>query len=105
MHPDVAEIDEPVDRAQHVIRRYVSLEAELVEQCVLNDLPLAHHRCVSSLDDAIESLAQQRDKLGVFQQNRPEADLWRRAIRLPSCDLSSGTGMTHDDGNRAGMTA
>jgi hypothetical protein len=56
-----------------VVRRHVSLEAERVEQCVLNDLPLAHHRCVSSLDDVIESPAQQRHKLGVFQQNRPEA--------------------------------
>jgi hypothetical protein len=42
----------------------------------LNDLPLAHHRCVSSLDDAIESPARQRDKLAVFQQNRPGSDVW-----------------------------
>jgi hypothetical protein len=86
MRSDVAEIDEPVDRAQHVIGRYVSLEAELVEQCVLNDLPLAHHRCVSSLDDAIESLAQQRDKLGVFQQNQTQgghADFVRGREVLP----------------------
>src|SRR6185312_10060364 len=75
MRPEVTEIDEPVDRAQQVVRRHVSLEAELVEQCALNDLPLAHHRCASSLDDAIESPAQQHDKLGIFQQNRSEAAL------------------------------
>jgi hypothetical protein len=49
-------------------------------------LPLAHHRCVSSLDDAIESLAQQRDKLGVFQQNQTQgghADFVRGREVLP----------------------
>src|SRR6185503_477051 len=89
MRPEVTEIDEPVDRAQQVVRRHVSLEAELVEQCALNDLPLAHHRCASSLDDAIESPAQQHDKLGIFQQNRPKSDIAtpRSADELVISDL------------------
>lgn len=42
--PDAGQIDEPVDRTQHVIRRYMPLQAEAVEQRLLHHRPLAHHR-------------------------------------------------------------
>ena len=44
MFADAGEIHEPVDRAQHMLRRYVSLKVEAIEQGVLRHRPLAHHR-------------------------------------------------------------
>jgi hypothetical protein len=41
--PDVAQLDEAVDRAQQVIGGDVLVQAEAVEQSFLPDLPLAHH--------------------------------------------------------------
>jgi len=48
MLADRGQIDEPVDRAEQVIRRHVPLEAELVKQRFLRHRPLAHHRPVST---------------------------------------------------------
>src|SRR3546814_20743103 len=39
-----ADVDEPVDRAQQVIRRDMVLEAEAVEQRLLHHRPLTHHQ-------------------------------------------------------------
>jgi hypothetical protein len=45
------EIDEPVDRADKVISRDMTLQAELVEQRFLSHRPFAHHRAVSKPKD------------------------------------------------------
>jgi hypothetical protein len=39
--PDTGQVDEPVDRAQHVIARHMPIEIELVKQCRLHR-PRAH---------------------------------------------------------------
>ncbi|WP_240311374.1 MULTISPECIES: hypothetical protein [Roseobacteraceae] len=41
---DTAQVDEPVDGSQQVIRGDVILERELVKQCRLRFLPRSHHR-------------------------------------------------------------
>ena len=41
---EVRQIDEPVDPPQQMVRRYVVLDRELVEQRTLRHLPPTHHR-------------------------------------------------------------
>ena len=55
MLADVPQIDEPVDRAQQMIRRDMVLKAEAVEQRLLHHRPLTHHRPVSRFETSIES--------------------------------------------------
>jgi hypothetical protein len=43
MRADLRKVDEPVDLAQQVIARNMTLEAEAVEQRLLHHPPLAHH--------------------------------------------------------------
>jgi hypothetical protein len=40
---DAAKIDEPINRAQQMILRHMTLKAEAVEQRFLHHRPLAHH--------------------------------------------------------------
>ena len=47
MLAEPAQIDEPVDRPQQVIRRHVILDAEAVEQRLLHHRSLAHHQLIS----------------------------------------------------------
>jgi hypothetical protein len=42
--PKPRQVDEPVDRAQQMADWYMPLKAELVEQAVLRNPPLVHHR-------------------------------------------------------------
>ncbi len=46
--PQLAELDEPVDRAQQMIGRNMPFERELIEQRSLFDLPMPHHDLVLS---------------------------------------------------------
>ncbi len=55
MLADARQGDEPVDRAQQVIRRDMILKAEAVKQRLLHHRPLAHHQLVSRIDTSIES--------------------------------------------------
>ena len=67
--PDVARLDEAVDRAQQVVGRHMLLKAEAVEQSLLPDLPLAHHGR-ALLHRRTESALHRRLN-GFFQQNQP----------------------------------
>ena len=60
---DAGQIDEPIDRAQQVIRRHMTLEAEALEQRLLHHRPLAHHPPISRFDTSIES-----DRHGNFKR-------------------------------------
>ncbi|MEN5229222.1 hypothetical protein, partial [Brevundimonas naejangsanensis] len=55
MRPQPVQFHKPVNRPQHVIRRHMPLQRELVEQGRLIDPPLTHHRCTSRLNDQSES--------------------------------------------------
>jgi hypothetical protein len=48
--PHGPEIDEPVDRPQHVVYWHVPLQRELVEKRRLIDLPFAHHGFAPGFD-------------------------------------------------------
>ena len=71
MIADARQIDEPVDRAQQVIRRNMILEAEAVKQRLLHHRPLAHHRPVSRFDTSIESERHDDFKPEFFNTIRP----------------------------------
>jgi hypothetical protein len=49
LSPDVAKLDDPVDRPQKAIWRDVPFERELIEQRSLLDLPMSHHDLQSCL--------------------------------------------------------
>lgn len=49
MFADAQQINEPVDRAQQMIRRNMPLQVEAVEQRLLRHRPFAHHTAVSTL--------------------------------------------------------
>jgi hypothetical protein len=71
--PNLAKIDEAVDRSQHMVGWHMLLDRELVKQSTLLDLPSTHHHLLSRCDDWSESVkGSRRNRL--FQQNRPEAD-------------------------------
>jgi hypothetical protein len=43
VRPNLAKIDETVDRSQHMVDGHLLLERELIKQSTLIDLPLTHH--------------------------------------------------------------
>lgn len=51
--PDIRQIHEPVDRAQEMIRRYMSLRAEALEQRLLHHRSLAHRRPISACQQRV----------------------------------------------------
>ena len=51
MGTNVGEIDKPVDAADEVISRDMTLQAELVEQRLLSHRPFTHHRVVPQSKD------------------------------------------------------
>src|SRR6516162_7968965 len=51
----VAKLDEPIDRAQQMIRWNVLVQRELIEQRSLFDLPVSHHDLQSLPNAATES--------------------------------------------------
>jgi hypothetical protein len=56
--PNRAEVDEAVDRSQHMAGWHMLLERELVKQSTLIDLPLTHHHLHSHCDNWSESAKQ-----------------------------------------------
>jgi hypothetical protein len=44
MPPQPIEIDEAIDGAQHVIGRNMVIQPKLIEQALLPNQPIAHHR-------------------------------------------------------------
>src|SRR5215472_8279870 len=67
--PQPVEFDKPINRSQQVLFRHMSFERELVEQRVLFDLPLPHHRLPPSRRD-LRKLAIIASNTAVFQQYR-----------------------------------
>ncbi|PAV72877.1 hypothetical protein WR25_24559 [Diploscapter pachys] len=63
------QVDEPVDRAQQMIRRHVPLQAEAVKQRLLRHRPLAPHRPVSAYLAEIESDHQHHCKTAFSTQS------------------------------------
>ena len=57
MLPHLRQIDEPVDRAQHVVGRDMLFETEAVEQRFLHHRPLAHHRPLSRFTGKVNQRA------------------------------------------------
>jgi hypothetical protein len=53
--PQLVELDKPVDRSQQVPLRHMLFDRELVEQRVLLDFPLPHHRLPPSRRDPQKS--------------------------------------------------
>ena len=51
MCPNIAKIDEAVDRSQHMVERHMLLDRELVKQSTLIHLPLTHHHLHPRCDD------------------------------------------------------
>jgi hypothetical protein len=49
--PQPVEFDKPINRSQQVLFRHMPFERELVEQRVLLDFPLPHHRLPPSRRD------------------------------------------------------
>ena len=71
MLANARQVDEPVDRAQQMIRRDVILEAEAVKQRLLHHRPLAHHQPVSRFGRSIESEHHPNFKRAFFNTIRP----------------------------------
>jgi hypothetical protein len=53
MSADALKVDEPIDRAQHMIGWDVTLQAELVKQSFLHHSPFAHHPPVLQLRERL----------------------------------------------------
>ena len=70
--PNVRQIDEPIDLAQHVTAWDVPLQAEAIEQRFLHHPPFAHHRPISRRPGEVNQDAATLSS-GVFQQYRPIA--------------------------------
>src|SRR6478735_8582810 len=85
MAPQIRKVDEAFDGSQKMIFGYVPFQRKLVEERLLNRLPFAHHRlhsaapCSESADSALRNS-------GVFQHNRPRADI---RLRLQSSEVYS----------------
>jgi hypothetical protein len=70
MFANARQVNEPVDRAQQVIRRHMPFQVEAVEQRLLRHRPLAHHPDISAClqRHRINTLAPLQGR--VFQHNR-----------------------------------
>ena len=66
MRAQAGQVDEAVDRAQQVVGRNVTLQAELVEQRLLHHRPLAHHRHVLPFHGRTESGLQTASNADFF---------------------------------------
>ena len=93
MRPDIAKVDEAVDRSQHMVDGHMPLERQLVKQSSLIDLPLTHHHLHPRCENWSESVKQPQRNLSLLQQNRSYL-----AIALTSgCGLLSGLKRKKDD--------
>src|SRR5262249_262423 len=80
MLAQIRKINEPIDRAQHVIGWHELVEAKFVKKTLLHHEPIAHHRRIS-LPPQIERITAKHWSRALFQRNPPGADiaLLRRA--------------------------
>src|SRR5215468_4287955 len=97
MCPNAVEFDKPVDRAQQMRLGHVTFERELVEQSILLDFPIPHHRLPPSHRDLRKS-ADYTTILHVFQHNRPKAGLPPACLDICASDqdrdVSGGRGLS-----------
>jgi hypothetical protein len=63
-----------------MISRNVSFERELIEQRSLVELSMSHHDLQSCIPAATESANVMRRNNGLFQHNRPKADMPRVVV-------------------------
>jgi hypothetical protein len=73
---DLFQVHEPVNRSKQMAGRHVPLQREMIEERTLFDLAFAHHRLSPSRQDLSESAHLAPGNRGLFQHNRPLADLW-----------------------------
>jgi hypothetical protein len=81
--PNLAEVDEAVDRAEHVVGGHPLLKRELVKQSTLIDLPLTHHHLHSRYDDWSESV-NRPDATDFFNKIHSAAEISGGATADPS---------------------
>src|SRR5262249_36790824 len=74
MLAQIRKINEPIDRAQHVIGWHELVEAKFVKKTLLHHEPIAHHRRIS-LPPQIERITAKHWSRALFQRNPPIADL------------------------------
>src|SRR5215469_1545823 len=89
--PQPVEFDKPINRSQQVLFRHMSFERELVEQRVLFDLPLPHHRLPPAVE-ICENYAIIASNTAVFQQYRKQEAARVASSRTPKMD-GEGSGM------------
>ena len=66
--PQLAKLDEPVDRPQQMIGRNVPFERELIEQSSLFDLPMSHHDLQSCLSQRLNQRISSRATADFFNR-------------------------------------
>src|SRR5262245_26881750 len=69
MRAQIRKINEPIDRAQHVIGWHELVEAKFVKKTLLHHEPIAHHRRIS-LPPQIERITAKHWSRALFQRNR-----------------------------------
>jgi hypothetical protein len=81
---DRRQIDEPVNRAQKVVDRNMTLKTEAVKQRLLLNRPLAHHRHIPHSLGASESEHNHCRKTDFFNTIDPRRKFGNRTPRRPS---------------------
>src|SRR5262249_43427826 len=74
MLAQIRKINEPIDRAQHVIGWHELVEAKFVKKTLLHHEPIAHHRRIS-LPPQIERITAKHWSRALFQRNRRKAEI------------------------------
>ena len=64
--PQIAKLDEPVDRPQQMIGRNVPFERKLIEQRSLFDLPMSHHDFQSCFSQRLNQRTSPASQLKTF---------------------------------------
>ena len=80
--PDAGQVDERINRSEHVVWRDVRFDRELVEQSTLRFLPGTHHRCSPQAAAAELNQRSTLQASRVFQRNTPIMAVHRRYCRL-----------------------
>jgi hypothetical protein len=73
VRPDIAKVDEVIDRSQHMVDGHMLLERKLVKQSTLIDLPLAHHHLHSALITGVNHYNDPAATSEFFNRIGPEA--------------------------------
>src|SRR5208282_6465745 len=82
----LTKLDEPVDRSQQMIGRYVAFQRELIEQSSLIDLPMPHHDLQSCLTQRLNQRISFRATTDFFNEIGQE---------LPHAPAANWTGKGH----------